>query len=345
MKLFVAALATAQASVVCPTGWSAGTDATTADDCKPDGVTVTCDSDSMTVVFDIDAVYYDGSNELDTTQLDAAMADVVDQTDAACIDIAYDTTAKTFTVTHSLTECGTVATHENGNLIFSNEYTGDEAALTVDGIVTTKVLSFTAECSYSDSATVSVDGVSVSMGTNIAEEVEGTGSYVFSMTTYDNTDTEIDTNNAAEIGEEITLKVTPTNTLPSNVEFQLIDCTAVQEFAVDGNGDPTTSPAANSLTYNILEEGSCVSDLLDAQFDATSGGRSATEVGLKFNSFTFEAADDQLNLVCDIKLCLTTDTDCNNVAQKMTADNLDSSHADFFECNPKYTRSTWYGTL
>merc|ERR1719285_1345212 len=124
------------------------------------------------------------------------------------------------------------------------------------------------------------------MGTNVAEEVEGTGSYVFSMTTYDNTDTEIDTNNAAEIGEEITLKVTPTNTLPSNVEFQLIDCTAVQEFAVDGN----------------------------------SGGRSATEVGLKFNSFTFEAADDQLNLVCDIKLCLTTDTDCNNVAQKMTTD-------------------------
>ena len=79
MKLFVAALATAQASVVCPTNWSAGTDATTADDCKPDNVQVTCNSDSMTVVFDIDAVYYDGSNELDSTQLAAAMADIVDQ--------------------------------------------------------------------------------------------------------------------------------------------------------------------------------------------------------------------------------------------------------------------------
>merc|ERR1711907_372906 len=286
MKLFVAALATAQASVVCPTNWSAGTDATTADDCKPDNVQVTCNSDSMTVVFDIDAVYYDGSNELDATQLAAAMADVVDQTDADCVDIAYDTSAQTFKVTH-----------ENGNLIFSNEYTGDEAALTVDGIITTKVLSFTAECSYSDSATVTVDGVSVSMGTNIAEEVEGTGSYVFSMTTFDKDGVEIDTSNAAEIGEAITLTVTPDNALPSNVEFQLIDCTAVQEFAVDATtGDQLTSAATGALTYNILEEGSCVSDLLEAQFDATTGGRSETEVSLTFNSFTFEAADDQLNL-------------------------------------------------
>jgi len=345
MKLFVAALATAQASVVCPTGWSAGTDATTADDCKPDGVTVTCNSDSMTVVFDIDAVYYDGSNELDATQLAAAKADVVGQTDAACVDVAYDTSAQTFTVTHDLTACGTDATHENGNLIFSNEYTGDEAALTVDGIVTTKVLSFTAECAYSDSATVSVDGVSVSMGTNIAEEVEGTGSYVFSMATYDNTDTEITASNAAEIGEAITLKVTPDNALPSNVEFQLIDCQAIQEFEVDASGTQTLNPASGALTYNILEEGSCVSDLLDAQFDSTTGGRSATEIGLTFNSFTFEAADDQLNLVCDIKLCLTTDADCNAEAQKMTTDNLDSSHADYFECGSKYSRSTWYGTL
>merc|ERR1712178_111289 len=141
MKLFVAALATAQASVVCPTNWSAGTDATTADDCKPDNVQVTCNSDSMTVVFDIDAVYYGGSNELDSTQLAAAMADIVDQTDADCVDIAYDTSAQTFTVTHDLTPCGTQGTHDNGSRIFSNEYTGDEAALTVDGIITTKVLS------------------------------------------------------------------------------------------------------------------------------------------------------------------------------------------------------------
>merc|ERR1712154_55696 len=109
------------------------------------------------------------------------------------------------------------------------------------------------------------DGVSVSMGTNLAEEV------------------------------------TPDATLPSNVEFQLIDCTAVSEFDTDG-----ITPVANALTYNILEEGSCVSDLLDAQF---TEGRSATEVGLTFNSFTFEAADDELALECNVKLCLTTDTD------------------------------------
>merc|ERR1712178_642447 len=119
----------------------------------------------------------------------------------------------------------------------------------------------------------------------------------------------------------------------SNVEFQLIDCTAVQEFAV--------AATTGALTYNILEEGSCVSDLLEAQFDATTGGRSETEVSLTFNSFTFEAADDQLNLVCDIKLCLKTDSDCNNEAQKMTADNLDSTSTDYFQCNSKYSRSDW----
>jgi hypothetical protein len=338
MKLFVAALATVNASVVCPTGWSAGTDATTADDCSPDDVTVTCNSDSMTVKFPVDAVYYEGSTELDTDQLAAAMADVVGQTDTDCIDFAYEATdAGYFTITHDLTACGTDATHENGNLIFSNTYTGDEAALTVDGIVTTKVLSFTAECSYADSAVVAVDGVSVSMGTNLAEEVTGTGEYEFTMTTYDADDVEIDANNAAEIGEAITLKVTPNASLPSNVEFQLIDCTAVSEFDTDG-----ITPVANALTYNILEEGSCVSDLLDAQFTT---GRSATEVGLTFNSFTFEAADDELALKCNVKLCLTTDTDCNKAAQKMTAANLDSNDADYFVCDAKYTRSTWWSSL
>merc|ERR1711920_1099209 len=313
IKLFVAALATVNASVVCPTGWSAGTDTTTADDCSPDDVTVTCNSDSMTVKFPVDAVYYEGSTELDADQLLAAMADVVGQTDTDCIDFAYEATdAGYFTITHDLTACGTDAIHENGNLIFSNTYTGDEAALTVDG-------------------------VSVSMGTNLAEEVTGTGEYEFTMTTYDADDVEIDANNAAEIGEAITLKVTPNASLPSNVEFQLIDCTAVSEFDTDG-----ITPVANALTYNILEEGSCVSDLLDAQFTT---GRSATEVGLTFNSFTFEAADDELSLKCNVKLCLTTDTDCNKAAQKMTAANLDSNDADYFVCDAKYTRSTWWSSL
>lgn len=339
MKLFVAALATVNASVVCPTGWSAGTDATTANDCSPDDVTVTCNSNSMTVKFPVNAIYYEGATELDATQLAASMADVVGQTDAGCIDIAYgNVDAGFYTVTHDLTACGTAATHENGNLIFSNTYTGDETALTVDGIVTTKVLSFTAECSYADSAVVAVDGVSVSMGTNLAEEVTGTGEYVFSMATYDADGNAIDASNAAEIGEAITLKVTPDATLPSNVEFQLIDCTAVSEFDTDG-----ITPAASALTYNILEEGSCVSDLLDAQFGT---GRSATEVDLTFNSFTFEAADDELALKCNVKLCLTTDDDCNKSAQKMTVENLDSSDTvNFFECDAKYTRSTWWTSI
>merc|ERR1712008_420336 len=235
MKLFIAALATVNASVVCPTGWTAGTDATTADDCSPDDVTVTCNSDSMSVKFPIDAVYYEGSVELSSDQLDA-------------------------------------------------------------------------------------------------EEATGTGEYTFTMTTVDKDDVTIDSSNAAEIGEAITLKVSPNASLPSNVEFQLIDCTAVSEFDTDN-----VTPVSGANPYNILENGSCVSDLLDAQFVT---GRSDTEVGLSFNSFTFEAADDSLGLVCNVKLCLTTDDACNNEAQMMTADNLTN-----FSCNTKYTRSDWWNGI
>merc|ERR1712131_458128 len=229
----------------------------------------------------------------------------------------------------SLTGCGTEADHdaENNQLVFTNSYIGDEAALTVDGIITTKVLSFQAQRTYSDSATVSIDDVSISMGTNIAETVSDTGSYTFSMATYDADGDALSAENQAEIGDQVTLTITPNTDLPDNVEFHLVDCVAAQGFDAE-------TGAATGKSYNIIESGSCVSKLLEAQFDGS--GKSNTDVSLDFNSFTFAADDDELDIKCNLKLCLSTDTDCFADVQET---------AEEFECGEKYQRSPWYNNL
>jgi len=342
MKLFVAALATialAEEAVVepsteevaeqgdCPLGWVVGFDT---DECSPSGVSVTCDATQMTVTFPIDAVYFHGSTELNADQLLAAKADILAQSEEDCVDFSYNVETEEFTVMHSLVGCGTVATHdsENGNLVFTNSYTGDEAALTVDGILTTKVLSFQAECTYADSAVVSIDDVTISMGSNIAETVSGAGTYSFTMSTYDVDGVALSEDNKAEIGDQVTLKITPDaeSTLPSNVEFHLVDCVAAEGFDEDGE--------ATGAFYNILEEGSCVSNLLEAQFDGDA--TSNTEVNLDFNSFTFAAEEDQIDIKCNLKLCLVDDDDCFTDVQR---------DVEGFACDEKYSRSAWFQAL
>ena len=89
----------------------------------------------------------------------------------------------------------------------------------------------------------------------------------------------------------------------------------------------------DATTYNILEAGSCVSELLEAEFSGPA--QSDTEVKLNFNTFTFEAEDDQLALKCNIKLCLKTDDTCNFAAQETQED---------FTCQPKYSRAAWWSS-
>ena len=315
-------------AVVCPLGWEAGEED---GECSPKNVEVTCNAKTMEVTFPIDAVYFHGSEELNEDQIALAKADVVAQNGEGCVDFEYDSDAKKFTVSHDLTACGTKAVHDadNHELVFSNSYTGDKAALTVDGILTTKVLSFKAECVYSDEATVSIDDVTISMGTNIAETVSQTGKYTFNMVTLDAAGDELGEDNKAEIGDQVTLKVTPSSPLPSNVEFHVVDCIAAEEFADSGE------VAENKKSYSILKEGSCVSDLLKVQFDGD--GKSNTAVSLDFNSFTFSAEEDELDIKCNLKLCLTNDADCVATVQEKDTEN--------FECDAKYSRSSWFDGL
>ena len=137
MKLSAAALF-AVTSATCPTGWSAGTAAGT---CVPDGVTISCSDTTMTVTFSLNHVYEEGSTELDATQQAAAMADISGSSAQGCLDFTYDVTNAQFVAVYDIDTCTTPA-HDtaNGLITFTNSFIGDEAALTRDGIITTKVL-------------------------------------------------------------------------------------------------------------------------------------------------------------------------------------------------------------
>merc|ERR1712142_628932 len=149
----------------------------------------------------------------------------------------------------------------------------------------------------------------------------------FTMSTYDVDGVALSEDNKAEIGDQVTLKITPDaeSTLPSNVEFHVVDCVAAEAFE-DG--------VATGAFYNILEEGSCVSNLLEAQFDGDA--TSNTEVKLDFNSFTFAAEEDQIGIKCNLKLCLVDDDDCFSAVQQ---------DVEGFACDEKYSRSSWFQAL
>lgn len=302
MKLSAAALF-AVTTASCPTGWSDGVVTGT---CVPDGVTISCSDTTMTVSFSLNHVYEEGSSELDATQQAAAMADISGQTDAGCVDFTYDITAGSFSAVYDIDTC-TTAAHDstNGLITFTNSFIGDEAALLRDGIITTKVLSFEAQCQFLDSATVAIDGITVDPGTNVAETVSDTGSFTFNIESYIDSlyTTAADATNKVEIGDKVYTRVWTTNTLPAAIEYHVTDCTAYETYDA-----ATSTPSGTS--YNIFNTNTCVSDLISASVDDTTGTTAIDTVDFSFNSFTFSAAEDTVALVCTVKLCLASETTC-----------------------------------
>ena len=245
MKLSAAALF-AVTSATCPTGWSAGTAVGT---CVPDGVTIACSDTTMTVTFSLNHVYEEGATELDATQQAAAMADISGQTAGGCVDFAYDVTAGEFVASYDIDTCTTPAHDASAGVItFTNSFIGDEAALLRDGIITTKVLSFEAQCQFSDSATVSIDGITVDPGTNIAETISDTGSFTFSIESYIDSGftTVADSTNKVEIGDPVYTKVWTDNTLPAAIEYHVTDCIAYETW------DSSTQSGSGG-TYTLFD--------------------------------------------------------------------------------------------
>ena len=186
-------------------------------------------------------------------------------------------------------------------------FSGDEAALMRDGIITTKVHTFTAMCSYADSATISVGDLGVTM-TTIDGDSDASGSYSFDLVAYSDsglTNT-VDLTDTVEIGSRIYNVIRPSSgvVIPSNVNYYVTDCVAYEDLTAFLGGDTSFG------SYSFLDAVAC-STLVDVQMTVDTG-TSGSDIEFDFNSFTFSAASDTVSIQCDIKLCLDdgTDTSC-----------------------------------
>jgi len=316
MKI-AAALFVAAVHAECPNNWTLNEDTSK---CEPDNVDVVCTTSTMTVTFDLDSVYDNGAAELDETQEGLAAAAIVGSEEASCMDFAYDSDDETFSVSLSLNECGMAASHEDGFLIFETSFTGQEEALLRDGIITTKVLSFAAQCKFADTATVAVDGIEVQMGETLVEAVAGVGAYTFTMASFsdDTFATAANSDNLIEIGDAVYNKISTNDTLPDAVNFHTTTCTAysaLNEAKDDG--------ATDASSYILFNNNVCTADLVAVTIDDGTGDVDQSYVSFSFNSFTFEAEADSVAIVCEVKLCLDSETEC-----------YDTSGDD---CTEKYT--------
>ena len=303
MKI-AAALFVATVHAECPNAWTLDTDT---NKCEPDNVQVACTTSTMTVTFDLDAVYDNGAVELDDAQEALAAAAVVGSEEATCMDFTYNTDDALFTVSLSLNDCGMSASHEDGYLIFESSFTGQEEALLRDGIITTKVLSFAAQCKFPDTATVAVDGIEVAMGETLVEAVSGLGSYTFTMSSFsdDTFTTAADEDNLIEIGDAVYNKISTADTLPDAVNFHTTTCTAYSAL-----NDDRDDGATDASSYLLFDNNVCTADLVDVTIDDSTGDNTDSYVSFSFNSFTFEAEADSVAIVCEVKLCLDSEADC-----------------------------------
>ena len=117
MKLFSAILATASA-ITCPTGWTANT---AGDKCTPVGLEVKCTTDKMTVTMGLNHLYYNGETMFDSTQKLAAKAHA-DKCEISAGESNNGAIVTGAVYEFGLGDCGTKATHENGNLVFTTTF-------------------------------------------------------------------------------------------------------------------------------------------------------------------------------------------------------------------------------
>ena len=120
-----------------------------------------------------------------------------------------------FHVTVGFMDCGTTAEHSDGFIGFTNNIFGGVEALRRDGIITTKALSFNAECLFPDTS-ISTTDLTVSMTDELnAETASGTGQYEFQIQSYSDESFE-NLANRTEIGSTLynTISTAETTSLP-----------------------------------------------------------------------------------------------------------------------------------
>jgi hypothetical protein len=285
MKLLAGLIAAASATITCPNNsWTLNTDGTA---CEPTGVSITCSATDMTVSFDEGHLYAN----LDINHLDAV-------TSAASVSTCTPVTSSSggmYTITIPLDDCGTTVTQSGGLISFSNQILGDDAALTVDGIITTEKLALDVSCHYSDSFDLLVSDIDVQAEGHTLDSVGDAGdlSTEFSLLSYsESTFTDVvSVSSPVIIGQPVYNRVSVSGSLPTNVDYVVKEC-----IAQDDVSNPTAS-------YSILADG-CLDNLVEtAELSSNLRGDSISPVDFSFNGFTFESTSDTLYLECTVVLC------------------------------------------
>merc|ERR1712131_48743 len=191
-------------------------------------------------------------------------------------------------------------------------------ALRRDGIITTKALSFNAECLFPDTS-ISTTDLTVAMTDELhAETASGTGQYEFQIQSFTDEFFEVAANRT-EIGSTLynTISTADTTILPGSIQYHVTSCNAYD-------------PNDVSRSYQIFNSSDCYfSEIIDAQLN-TETGSSESPIDFKFNSFTFSAESSTVNLICEIQLCLADDANCyipcNQAIDEAVEENLDKDN-------------------
>merc|ERR1712131_76015 len=194
-------------------------------------------------------------------------------------------------------------------------------ALRRDGIITTKALSFNAECLFPDTS-ISTTDLTVAMTDELhAETASGTGQYEFQIQSFTDEFFEVAANRT-EIGSTLynTISTADTTILPGSIQYHVTSCNAFD-------------PNDVSRSYQIFNSSDCYfSDIIEAQLN-TETGSSDSPIDFKFNSFTFSAESSTVNLICEIQLCLADEandatTDIVETIENIADDVNEASESD-----------------
>lgn len=260
--------------------------------CQPKDVIVTCDARQMFVTFTDEHIY----KALDKTRVDSTeAAAIVGPTGADQCEFLSKNDG-IYTINFKLDKCGTVVTQENNEIVFSNSIFGNTEALTIQGIIMTKILGFPVSCTYDDSFQLEIDPIYLNAGIVDIEGIHENGNFgqYFEMHAYKDEPltSEITAINSVYIGDRVWVKIHSTKNLPSNIDYWLTDCTAYKDFQ-DKQGDQ----------YSMIED-MCYADLIDIDNAlAADGGASTGGIVFDFAAFAFSNSPSQVSMQCSIKLC------------------------------------------
>merc|ERR1711981_456832 len=259
--------------------------------CRPKDVVVTCDARQMFVTFTHHHIF----KALDKTRIDAdEAAAIVGEGEDSCSFVSKN--GGEYSINFKLDKCGTEVAQENNQIIFSNAISGNTEALTIQGIIMTKILTFPVTCTYDDEFKLEIDPIFLNPGMVDIDGIHENGNFgqYFEMHAFkdDALTSEITSLNTVYIGDYVWVRIHSTKNLPSNVDYFLTDCTAYKEFK-NKKGDK----------YEMIDD-MCYSDLINADNAfADQGGANTGGIVFDFAAFAFSNSPSQVSMQCTIKLC------------------------------------------